>query len=94
MNIPGKIKIKGRIWTIKLVKNLQKKKGILGLCDEEDHVILIDAGQSPKERAVTLLHEVLHALWPNSKMCANTEEFIIESVDSPLLDVLENNNLF
>lgn len=94
MNIPGKVKIGKRSWTVKLVKGLNKKKHILGLCDSETYTILIDADQTPRSRQITFLHELLHAVFPNSKLCNATEEMIVEHLDEKLFEIFENNSLF
>jgi Zn-dependent peptidase ImmA (M78 family) len=85
------MKIAGRAWTIKRVRHLFRDKGYYGLCDYSTRTILIDSSQSKELQDVTLLHELLHALWGyrlDGVVGDRTEERIVEGLDSDLHDLL------
>lgn len=88
MKIPNRMVIDGQVWRIYLQKGLSKEANCLGLCIFNDREIFIDADQSLREQRITLIHEVLHAIWPRH-LPRKTEELLIEELDGMLYDLIK-----
>lgn len=61
-DIPRELLIRETLWSIVFIRVIEKDKECLGLCDPSISTIYIKQGQSFKERADTLAHELLHAI--------------------------------
>ena len=61
---PKTLKIKDALWEVKFVSEIEKggKYETLGLCDPYDQIIYIRLRQTRKERFMTFLHELVHAM--------------------------------
>lgn len=70
---PKRLRIRGRWWTIR-VERPPDKANIEGLCDYESRTIYLRPGT---ELPATLLHEVLHACFPD-----NDEDSIVEAEEA------------
>jgi len=64
MKLPKRIRVLGRPWRVKLVKNLKDDDGTKchGLCKAEEKLIIIEKGPSHVMKE-TFLHEWFHAVW-------------------------------
>lgn len=65
----------------------------MGRCDYHTQTILIKKGLNPQDVCVTLIHEIIHALFPPDVVSQTTEEIIVESLDSTLKDALYSMGL-
>ena len=63
-------------------------RGVLGLCDDESHVITLDAAQGRRSLELTLCHEVLHAMVPPGVVPGEVEERIVRGMEAPLRSLL------
>jgi hypothetical protein len=86
--------INKRRWRVKQVKGLARRTGAVGLCDSDIRLIRIDAGISQKDKEITLLHEVLHAIFPYNLIGNEKEEKILTWIDTRLHAVIVKNRLF
>jgi hypothetical protein len=93
IRIPKKLRINGKIWRVKKSSTLLKREGNLGMCVPSDRYISISTKQTQAEREETLLHEILHSIFPDNLVGDATEEKIVESLSVSLYDVLVNNKL-
>lgn len=89
--IPNKMKIQGRTWRIRLRKGLERRTGDIGHCIRYSRTIDIDADLSQAEQEETLLHEILHAIFPDDIVGDRTEEKIVEALDGHLYAILVHN---
>lgn len=88
MKFPKSLRIGGH--TIK-VTLFDAPDGIDGDFSSETNEIRIDKKLPPSQRAVTLLHEILHAC--NSEFNKPFEHIILESLSQQLYQVLTDNKL-
>lgn len=58
-----KIKIRGHFWKIKDESDLEV--GLLGLCDYDNKTLNIPYEGDTKEELGTIIHESLHAIYPD-----------------------------
>jgi hypothetical protein len=56
------VTIRGTRWVLRFVPNLGQDAG---QCDYGDKVIRIALGQTPKDELDTVVHELLHAAYPD-----------------------------
>jgi|GEM_PF-2937288 len=59
-DIPDTLCINDSLWEVFFVKGIHGDD-TAGQCDGDQKEILIDSGQSKREKAKTLIHEILHA---------------------------------
>jgi Zn-dependent peptidase ImmA (M78 family) len=93
VRIPRKLTIRGKTWTVKLRKGLQKRAHAVGLCEQHKKLISIDTGISRRDQELTLIHEILHAIWPTNIVGDRTEEKLIGQLEERLYEVLTKNKL-
>lgn len=88
--LPRTLMLAGKRWRVRIVRDLVNDDGedVEGLCFKERRVIMIDADQTPVERASTLVHEVIHALFPEGVVGYRTEERIVAALEAPILAAL------
>jgi Zn-dependent peptidase ImmA (M78 family) len=68
-------------------------RGVLGLCDDETRTITLDAREPRVQRELTLVHEVLHALFPSGIVDGETEERIVRGMEAPTRALLMSGAL-
>ena len=56
------VKVRGKKWALRFVPNLGDSAG---QCDYTQGVIRIALGQKPQDELDTLIHEILHAAYPD-----------------------------
>lgn len=97
-DFPKQIVVKDSIWEIRFVRKIHFGSAgtytSYGLCDPGDKVVYIQMRQSPKERLVTFVHEVLHVFEEEyniqlghgiiNKLQYPLAEFIVENCFIPL----------
>lgn len=100
MKIPSTIIIRGVRWRIYLedkaparlkAKGMLSRRHTLGITHFDTHEIVIASGLTPEECAVTLVHELLHAVYHASgdqHLGPDLEERIVEAIDTPLYEVI------
>lgn len=59
-------------------------RGYRGLCDLDARIIWLDAKDERREREVTYVHEVLHAIWPRDVVNGEVEERLISGLEVAL----------
>lgn len=91
--IPKSLTIKGKRWRVKVTRGLWKRERAIGLCEYEDREILLASTLDTYQRELTLIHEVLHALWPAGIVSSEDEERVIRGLERPLRDVLVSGQL-
>jgi Zn-dependent peptidase ImmA (M78 family) len=89
MRIPKSILIGNRKWKIRLSKTLIATLDCYGVCYKDDRIIHIDSSQSKSEMEKTLVHELLHAIWPNRACKMKLEEKLIGKLEEPLYKLLK-----
>jgi Zn-dependent peptidase ImmA (M78 family) len=82
--LPTRLVLNGRPWRVRVVSDLERKRGVVGLCQRWKKTILIDGAQSDEEQRLTLAHELLHALWPVDVVADSTEERIVKKLEERL----------
>lgn len=85
--LPTEIVIGGKPWRVEVVDWLWQKRGCMGMCRRHQHRILIDSHQAEAEQVSTLLHEVLHAAWPQRVVESEHEEQIVARLEQRLRGV-------
>ena len=96
MKTPFKFKHYGFNWSILLVKDIvsdKKNEELLGYIDEHKRVIKLRDDSDHREVTATLLHELLHLVFPKEVVSARTEETIVSQMELPLLHLLEEVGL-
>lgn len=100
--LPTPLTAKGKTYPIAVVRGLNDAKGISGYISWErgQRGILIEAENTPEEREVSLVHEMVHAVWPHRLHKLNgqvlkgkDEEDFVHALDGPLTAALRDNNL-
>ena len=56
------LKVRGKTWALRFVPNLGDSAG---QCDYTQGVIRIALGQKPQDELDTVIHEILHAAYPD-----------------------------
>lgn len=62
------------------------------MCFSDEKLILIDSSQPRKFQEITLVHEVLHALWSyylKGEVSDDVEERIVEGLDEGVHELLK-----
>lgn len=93
LRIPKKLRIDGKIWRIQKSSTLLKRESLLGMCIPVDRYISISTEQSRSEREETLLHEILHGIFPEGIVKDATEERIVEALANSLYEIIRTNKL-
>ena len=93
MRIPRTLKIGKRKVRVHKVRALKKRTGAYGIYDSDPPRIRIDSDQSQYLQRVTFIHEILHAIFPRGVVSLSVEEKIVESMDTPLYELLKKNRL-
>ena len=86
-----KIKIGHRTYILEEVDHLIDDEDAHGACATNRGVIQIDSNLHPDIRGVTLLHEVMHAVWDYIGLPDENEERIIGALDDALYAALKDN---
>lgn len=77
------------------LRNQEHHEPLLGHSDTSDQLILVNLGQGTNQRAVTLLHEVMHCVWFATGLgetpAKEYEELVIAAMDDALVDALRRN---
>lgn len=96
--VPRSVRIKGRKWAVKVGHNLHLDgEKVLGVCDFEARIILLEKDQDDHSMRESFLHEYMHALWHTSGIHAEDipswiEHIIITAMEQDMLD--NNRALF
>ena len=88
LRIPRTLRIAGERWRVVMVPGMKRDRGEVGFMDADKHLIEIDPGQSRVEIERTLVHEVLHVLWPAGICGSRAEERAICEMERPLHRVI------
>lgn len=88
-DIPKKIWINENEWTIRFVKVVDNNVKFLGCCNWETKEIFIKIGLNPKERAMTLVHELLHAL--EFEYDLSIDHALIYRLERPIYNLVYDN---
>lgn len=93
--MPRTIRIGEDVWKVKQDYPLVHPKYGLsdGLCDFDAKTIWLSRRLSMKAKQETLLHELLHAVWPEGIVSHRVEEKIVHGIDEKLLKVILENKL-
>jgi len=89
VKVPEQIKVSSMVYDVTLVDNLERDFKLLGQCLTGVGVITIDPKTPEQVKAVTLLHEIVHAI--NDIYCCSLNEGDIERLAHGLADVLRNS---
>jgi hypothetical protein len=91
--LPGSVKVAA--WVYKIVPwSTQEaaRDNRWGETIHSEHTIKIDAGWGDKQAAVTLLHEILHAIWREWNIDEQSkQESIVSTLESGLASVFHDN---
>ena len=91
MQIPKSFRFKKSRWTIDFgTKKLDTSK-YRGICYLDKKQIFIDPELPRNEQEETVIHEVLHAVWPSGVCSDKMEEKIVEKLSRSLYEVLKRN---
>lgn len=93
MKLPRKLKIKRSTWQVKFDESIEKTDDAVGLCVFSSKKILISPNQDSNDLADTLLHEILHAIWPTDLCGDKLEEKLVARLAGSLLQILQDNKL-
>jgi len=101
LRIPKQITIAGKKWRIyhereapkRLIRKISPmyQSGTLGLTEFSSREIVLADGLTPEQEGVTLIHELLHAIYHVSNdenLGAELEERVIEALDEHLYSVV------
>lgn len=88
-DIPKKVWIGESEWSIKFVKLVDGNEKFLGCCKADTKEIFIKVGLRPKERAHTLIHELLHALEFEYEL--EVAHDLIYRLEGPIYDLVCDN---
>lgn len=99
--IPSRLRLGRRLFPIAVVAGLSRETNCLASIQLlEPRGILIEAAQSQQSREVSLIHELLHGIWPPQHTRADsvikqgrTEEDLVETLDLPLYSALQDNDI-
>ena len=94
--MPKRVVIRGRSWSIyshKDVHSLLSLLGAVGLCYKAKAEIFIDPGQTQAEIDHTLVHELLHACFPQKCCSHNMEEKIVTRLAATMSKMLRDSGL-
>ena len=96
--VPRSIRINGIKWTIKIGSNLHLDgEKVMGACDYNNRMILIEKDSTDLEIRQTFLHEYMHALWHTSGIHSEDipswiEHIVITAMENDMLE--SNRSLF
>ena len=96
-NYEDTIQIAGMVWKIKTSKAVTDSTDCWGITSLSNQTIFIDPCATVQQFNVTLIHEVLHAIW--ASMCMNksnaplTEEYVVSLLAQGLYQVLTGKGL-
>lgn len=92
MRIPERLALAGRTWAVRWTRNLRhRRQELRGLAVPRTLTIRLDPAEHPTIREQTLIHEVLHVIWPEGVVSRKKEEALIEALEGPLHRFLEDN---
>ena len=60
-DIPKSIYVNGSLWEIFFVRGIAGEPDAAGQCDGDEKEIMVDSSLSKREKAKTLIHEILHS---------------------------------
>lgn len=97
--LPRSVLILGQRFKVHKIADLQTDTGngierVLGLCDSDDQIIVIEEKQGPDRFAETFLHEQVHAMIALAGLrpdLAEHEEAIVKRLAPIMLDWLRRN---
>ena len=93
MNIPERIKIGGKTYSVKETDLLPLGRDYTGEIDYENQVIYIRPANSERMEA-TLLHEMLHAIFDHLGYTEHNEKHIDELANALHMVITDNPKLF
>jgi Zn-dependent peptidase ImmA (M78 family) len=93
LRIPRRVVIGGKRWSVKYVPDLAEKQGAVGLCERHRRTITLDASLTRGEQELTLVHELLHAVWPAGVVGDRTEERLIEKLEEAIHGLMTSKAL-
>ena len=96
MKLPRKLKVGHRVYTVQQPPAAWiEETGNHGLCDTDAHVLTVARHPNTRQRANTLLHETLHAVFEAANLRSTAvdrhEELIVSALANGLCDVLADN---
>lgn len=93
---PSSLKIYKATYEVKFSRDIEND--LLGMCDKTTNTILIRTGQTPHERFMTLIHEVIHAFEfeymfdiTSRKIDGGRNHAIVEQLEVAFSDFLIDN---
>ena len=89
---PAKIRILGKVYTLKYTNEAPVDDDAQGHCDYLKHKIAIRNGLAPNEERSTVLHEALHCI--SHAMGLHFSESVIERLENGIFSVLRDNPEF
>lgn len=84
-----RLRINGETWKVIRHRGL-RKRGFDGACYSNTRRIAIAAHLTGREYADTLLHEILHAVWPSGVVSDELEEDLVRRITPRLLRVIHH----
>lgn len=94
MKLPRSIRIDGTDYVVRGMPRDEKHKGLYGIMYSEKEggpEIKINRNFSERQQALTVLHEVIHAVLLPLKLNSNHEESLTLRLEKGLASVLEEN---
>lgn len=92
MNIPNKVRIQGLEYSVEQIYGLSD--GAKVLTGEIWHMMLrirLQSEQAPQRAAVTLWHEILHAVIEQNGLELEDEEHVVDTLAFAVYQILEDN---
>jgi hypothetical protein len=94
--LPSTLRIGAQTFRVRQCKMPEGEETWLGTCEAAHGHIRIARGQEPHQKADTLLHEVLHAVWYGAalsevKHLRPHEELVVRAFTAGLAQVLRDN---
>jgi len=94
---PTSIRLLSQTWEVKYVTHVDKGEHLLGSCEADRRLILIDKTQSIESLRDTLVHEILHAgcrVMPLDFDSEAAEERLVIAFTTIFLSLLRENTEF
>jgi len=88
-DIPETVIVGKALYDIRFAKIIEKKTDLFGLCDSETKEIWIKKGLSRQERAMTLIHELLHAI--ENEYDLHIDHSLVYKLEKPIYDLIVDN---
>ena len=88
------VKVLSQEYVIKRVDVIDKDDPILGMIDHIENVIYIKNNLTPEKEKVTLIHEILHAIFEQVGFDdEHDNEHLIKSLSTALYQVFQGNKI-